>query len=170
MPYRNRAYNAIRPVHRLKHVVDKQFAVAAGTVESTTLVDTVDDPVLTNSAQVETGSKVNGIFLSAEVVNTGADGVLANAYMYVAKNPGNNLTLPVPNAVGVNDNKRFVIHQEMVMLQMKDNSNPRTLFKGVIALPKGYRRFGPKDKLTLRIFSPGVELTGCIQCHFKEFR
>ncbi len=169
MVFRNRGM-ALRPVHRIKHVIDKQFATAAGTVNNTSLIQAVDAPVLANTDEVETGSKVNGIFLSVEVVNTGVAGVLANAYMIVYKNPGGNLTVIPPNLVGINDDKRYVIHQEMVMLQMVDNSNPRTLFKGVIVIPRGYRRFGPNDELRLRIFSPGVELNACLQCHYKEFR
>ncbi len=169
MPFR-RPSMALRPVHRIKHVVDLQGADAAGTAGDIQLIVAVDAPVLGTSTQVETGSKVNGIYLHVEMVNTGVTGVLANAYMYVMKNPGNNLTLPAANAVGVDDNKKFVIHQEMVMFQMVDNSNPRTIFNGVIVIPRGYRRFGPNDRLTLRVFSPGVEINWCVQCHYKEFR
>ncbi len=170
MSFRRRAGNAIRPVHRIKHVVDFQGATAAGTGFVQTLIQSADAPVLANTAENETGSKVNGIYLRVEVVNTGVTGVLANAYLMVFKNPGGNLTFPNPNVVGADDNKRFVIHQEMVMLQMIDNSNPRTLFNGVIVLPRGYRRNGPNDQLRIEVFSPGVELNICIQCHYKEFR
>ena len=169
MPFR-RFQSGLRPVNRIKHVLDKQGAQALGTANNTDLIHAVDAPVRANEEEVVTGSKVNAIYLRVEVVNTGVTGVLANAYMLVAKNPGNNLVIPVPNVVGASDNKKYVIHQEMVMLQMIDNSNPRTLFNGVIVLPRGYRRFGPDDTLQLRIFSPGVELSFCVQCHFKEFR
>ncbi len=170
MPFRRRSNNRLRPVNRIKHVVDKQAAVALGVVDTTNLASATDTPTLAANASVETGCTINGIYLRVEVVNTGTTGVLANAYMFVAKNPGGNLVLPVPNVVGINDNKRYVIHQEMVMLQMIDNSNPRTLFNGVIAIPRGYRRFAPNDQLELHVFSPGVELSFCIQCHYKEFR
>ncbi len=160
----------LRPVHRIKHVVDNQFATALNVAVDTNLVDSVDAPLLANTEEVETGSTVNGIYLRIEAVNTGTAGVLANAYIMVFKNPGNNLTFPTPNLVGANDNKKFVIHQEMVMLQMVDNSNPRTLFNGVIVIPKGYRRMAINDRLTVRAFAPGVETNWCMQCHYKEFR
>ncbi len=169
MPFRRRG-QSLRPVNRIKHVIDFQGATAAGTSFNQTLVQSTDTPVLANTDECETGSKVNGIYLKVEVVNTGVTGVLANAYMIVWKNPGANLARPAPNAVGASDNKRFVIHQEMVMLQMVDNSNPRTLFNGVIIIPRGYRRNGPNDILEISLFSPGVELNICIQCHYKEFR
>ncbi len=166
-----RFQSSIRPVHRIKHVIDTQFALTPGTTGTTVLIDTEDAPVLANTNEVETGSKVNGIYLAVEVTRTGTTSdVLPNVYMSVSKNPGGNLTLPAPNVVGASDNKRFVIHQEMVMLQGFNASNPRTLFKGVIVLPRGYRRFAPNDQLTLLTLSPGVNISVCVQCHYKEFR
>ncbi len=162
--------NNLRPVNRIKHVVDSQFATPLNVAVDTFIVNSTDNPTQANAAQVETGSKVNGIFLVVEVVNTGTAGVLANAYIMVFKNPGGNLVFPNPNAVGPNDNKKYVIHQEMVMLQMQDNSNPRTLFKGVIVIPKHYQRNGPGDLIVVRAFAPGVETNWCIQAHYKEFR
>ncbi len=160
----------MRPVHRIKHVVDSQFATPLGVVNDTQLIKSVDAPVLANTNEVETGSKVNGIYLRVEVVNTGVAGVLANAYLAVFKSPGGSISINNPNTIGTDKDKRYVIHQEMVMLQMVDNSNPRTLFNGVIAIPRGYRRFGPADLLIARVFSPGVELSACIQAHYKKFR
>ncbi len=162
--------NAIRPVNRIKHVVDLQFAVALGVNEDLVFIKTVDTPTLAGTKQVETGSKCNGCFISCEVTNTGTTGVLSNAYFMIFKNPGANLTFPNPNVVGADDNKKYVVHQEMVMLQPQDNSNPRTLFKGVIKFPRQYQRNGPNDTWTIRVFSPGIELSGCIQVHYKEFR
>ncbi len=173
MVFRRRSGNALRPVNRIKHVVDIQAGAVAGTSVVNILIDTVDAPVLANVTEVVTGSKVNGIYLKVEAYAT-SNGALSNFYMIVYKNPGNNLTMPEPNVVGSNDNKRFVIHQEMVMLQKEPASelggNPRVVFNGVIVIPKGYRRFGPDDRLDVRVLSPGVSSEFCIQCHYKEFR
>lgn len=128
-----------------------------------------DSPLQSVSNDVLTGCTINGIYLKVEAVATNS-AAIPNHYMMVTKNPGSNLTMPNPNAVGVSDNKRFVIHQEMVMFQKQDNGNPRTLFVGVVAIPRGYRRFGPDDRLTVNIFSPGVNTNNCVQCHYKEFR
>ncbi len=169
MSFRRRSSMSLRPIHRIKHVVDKQAGVVLAVLNNTTLVQASDTPDLANQIEVETGAKVNGIYLKVECYATTA-GALSNVYMIVGKNPGGNITLPTPNSVGNSDNKRFVIHQEMVMLQQAVNGNPRTLFNGVIVLPRGYRRFGPNDLLTLGILSPGVNINLCIQCHYKEFR
>ncbi len=161
--------NALRPVHRIKHVIDNQGGLVLNVAQVIELVSTKDAPVLANTTEVETGSKVNGIYLKVEAYATTA-GALANFYLAVTKNPGNNISFPNPNAIGSSDNKRFVIHQEMVMLEQSVNGNPRTVFNGVIAIPRGYRRMGPDDKVHVILFSPGVNTSFCFQAHYKEFR
>ncbi len=167
MPYFNRRRGmSLRPVNRIKHVFDVQDALAIGTQKEKNPIVAVDAPVLANTFEVQTGCTVNAIYLDIEVVAT-SSAALPNVYLAVWKNPGNNLTIPAPNTIGASDNKRFAIHQEMVMLQQQTNSNPRTLFKGVIVIPKGYRRFAPNDRLTVSLLSPGVTVSFCIQAHYK---
>ncbi len=168
---RFRSRNTLRPINRIKHVVDVQGAVAAGANTLRTIIVAVDNPTLAVNNNVEIGSTVNAIYLKVEATRTGTTSdVLANVYLFIAKNPGGNLTLPAGNLVGVNDNKKYVIHQEMVMLQGTNAGNPRTIFNGIIVIPRGYRRFGPNDLLQLDILSPGVNINFCFQVHYKEFR
>ncbi len=129
----------------------------------------VDAPVLANTFEVQTGSTINGIYLHVEIVAT-SSAALPNVYMAITKNPGFNLTFPNANVIGSNDNKKYVIHQSMVMLQKQTGSNPRVLFDGVIVIPRGYKRFGPADRLQILLFSPGVTFDFCYQAHYKEFR
>ncbi len=160
---------SLRPVNRIKHVVDTQLGLVLNVQSQNNIVTTVDDPVVSDVDEVHTGCTINGIYLHVEAYATTA-GALSNIYMALAKNPGNNLAFPNANAVGSSDNKRFVIHQEMVMLEQSVNGNPRTLFNGVIVIPRGYRRFGPNDTLKLLLFAPGVNCNVCFQVHYKEFR
>ncbi len=160
---------ALRPVNRIKHVIDVQFAITAGNAVNQDLVLGVDAPVLANTNEVVTGAKVNAIYLHVEAYATSAT-ALSNFYLIIYKDPGGNLANIPPNTVGANDNKRYVIHQEMVMLQEVAKGNPRTIFNGVIVLPRGYKRFGPNDVLTMRVLAPGVGCNVCLQCHYKEFR
>ncbi len=169
MVFRSRRNNSIRPVDRIKHVVDIQSAVVAGTGETQDLILAVDAPVIANNEEVITGSIVNGIYLKLEAYATTA-GALANFYMLVNKNPSSDINPPEPNVVGISAKKKYVIHQEMVMMEQSVNGNPRTVFNGVIVIPRGYRRFGPNDRLSIRVLSPGVNANYCFQCHYKEFR
>ncbi len=133
------------------------------------LIKSVDAPVLANTEEVQTGCTVNAIYLKVEAYATTA-GALANIYIAIVKNPGSEIVVPNPNLVGQSDAKRFVIHQEMVMMEQSVNGNPRTIFNGVVVIPRGYRRFGPADLLQLSILAPGVNTSVCFQCHYKEFR
>ncbi len=166
---RFRSRNNLRPVNRIKHVIDIQGAVAAGAQVQHVLVLASDTPDLATVNEVQTGSTVNAIYLKVEA-NATTSGALSNFYMMVYKNPGGNIPGFSPKAVGSNDNKRFVIHQEMIMFQQVNNSNPRTVFNGVISIPKGYRRMAPNDELDVRFEAPGTNVNFCFQCHYKEFR
>ncbi len=162
---------SIRPVHRIKHVVDVASSPNGGTQLSVPLITAVDAPVLANTAEVETGAKVNGIYLRVEIASIeNIASAVPNCYMIIWKNGGANLTAPAANTVGPNDNKRYVIHQEMVMINNVSGGTPRTLFNGVIVIPKGFRRFGPNDVLSLEFLCPILNVAVCIQCHYKEFR
>ncbi len=164
---------ALRPIHRIKHVADSSATLAKNTVLPQTLVSTVDAPVLANFAEVETGAKVYGIYLNIQVASNEDTvvGAVPNVYMIVVKNPGGNLVFNNPNAIGSDDNKRFVIHQEMLMIENTGKGgNPKTLFNGVIKIPKGYSRMGPNDLVQVEIFSPAINIVFCLQAHYKEFR
>ncbi len=164
---------AIRPVNRIKHVVDLSGTVAANAVGTFGVVQATDTPVLADIDGVQTGSIVNGVYIRFEAASNEAIdlGAIPNFYFMLVKNVGGNLTFPAANAVGSDDNKRFVIHQEMVMIENKgQGSNPRTIFNGVIVIPKGYRRFGPNDTLTVLTKCPALDTAQCMQAHYKEFR
>lgn len=166
---RFRRGNALRPINRIKHVRDRQLGLVLGVQVNELLIVARDAPVLAITNEVETGSTINGIYLKVEISATSA-GALANAYMIILKSPGGSIGNPAANLVGANDNKRFVIHQEMIMMEQSVNGNPRTLFNGVIVIPRGYRRFGPNDELRIGLLVPGVNANVCYQSHYKEFR
>ncbi len=171
MSFRNRFRrgNALRPVNRIKHVVDGQFGVTLNVAQTITLVKAVENPALNAVTEVAFGSTIHGIYLRVECYAT-TSGALSNVYMIIVKNPGGNSGAIPANAVGGDDDKRYVIHQEMVMLQKQTAGNPRTLFNGVVVIPRNYRRFTTNDLLQLVVLAPGVNIDLCIQCHYKEFR
>ncbi len=164
---------ALRPINRIKHVFDFQATIALATAGTFPLAIATDTPTLGSTNSVETGSKINGFYIRFEASsnNDFSDGATPNFYFYLWKNTGGNLTAPPANAVGSNDNKRYVIHQEMTMLENKGKgSNARTVFNGVIAVPKGMRRMGPNDEWNIVTVCPQLATAQCVQCHYKEFR
>ncbi len=166
---------AIRPVRSLKHVHDTATSVVTAVVSDVVVAQAVDDPTLALTAQVHNGCTINAIYLRVEVLATGTYAGVPRVYMAVFKDPGGNLANPNPNGIGVSDNKRYVIHQEMRMVDDGSNTSqfPRTLFEGVVLIPKRLRRFGYNDQLHVLLQNGSGETTGisnaCVQCIYKEF-
>ncbi len=181
MPRRMSRALAVRPVNSLKHIIDVQSAAIGTGAIVTDLVDVVDSPDTdVGPNQCHVGSNVKAVYLRVDAVTTvspSSGATRPSLYMYVLKNPANEINtgnMP-PDAVGVNKRRKFVIHQEMMMLS-KDSSDtfPRTLFKGVILIPQRYQRMGIEDKLSVVIAwnsSADAAITAdlCLQCIYKEF-
>jgi len=168
---------AIRPVNSLKHIVDTSGVLSLAAASVTDVINTVDAPVFTTPNSNHVGSTVHAIYLRVEVTGVIAAAGVDQVYLGVFKNPANDLTIPVLDAVGASDKRKFFIHQEMIMLAPFEATGttgfPRTLFKGVIKIPKGYKRNGVADKLQVVLQHSTGETTQttrfCIQCIYKEF-
>ncbi len=160
----------LRPINSIKHVVDGSATLTAGTPLNLVLTDAVDAPTLAATAECIVGSRVSSIFLNVEVAANEAEAGIPNVYFIVFKNPSNAFAVPAANAVGSSDLKKFVIHQEMVMLNSELKGNPRKMFEGVIRIPRGYQRQGQDDRLNLTILAPLTNIHLCFQAIFKEYR
>ena len=165
----------LRPVRTLKHIVDIPTSTVLAVQSTAPVIEAVNDPTIGNTTQVHQGSTVNAIYLRVEVISTTTFSQVPRIYMAVFKNPGNNFSVPNSNAAGSADTKRYIIHQEMIMVDgVPDISEfPRTLFNGVIRIPPRLKRFGYNDKLVVLLQNGAGETTGivnaCVQCIYKEF-
>ncbi len=173
----------LRPVNSVKHIIETNGAIVAVAQSATPIVSVVNNPDLTtNPADCNVGSKVGSVYLRVEVVGTESAGGVDNIYMAVVKNPGANFVFPPLDQLGVSDLRKYVIHQEMIMLVPQSESGagggtarfPRTLFKGVIRIPKGYARSGINDRLLVLLQHRTGEVTQqtefCLECIYKEFQ
>ncbi len=167
----------LRPVQSLKHVVETNGTVSAALISVTDVINTISNPVDTVTNACAVGSTVHAIYLRVEVVGTIAAGGVDNIYMGVYKNPANAIAAPNLDAVGTTEKRKFFIHQDMIMLApfvTGGTQFPRTLFKGVLKIPRGYKRNGVDDKLQVLLQHRTGEATQttrfCIECIYKEFR
>lgn len=169
---RFRSGMALRPINRIKHVVDSINTPGANTHLAITLAIAKDAPVLAVTQEVVTGSKINGFYIKCLITSNEATVAgTPNCYFMVWKNPGGNLTAPSPAAVGGNDNKKWVIHQEMTMIENNGaTSNPKTIFEGVVVIPKGMRRMAPNDVWLVQTYCLLLDTSVCLQTIYKEFR
>ncbi len=168
----------IRPVNSMKHVVDAAtVAVPGAVVSSVPIVTAVDNPTLGSLESVNKGCRINAIFLKVEAIhNSGTFVTIPRVYMTIQKSPGNDVAIVYPANVGNSDSKKWVIHQEMMMMTgiaADDNSFPRTLFVGVVLIPPKMKRFGTNDRLVIHFALDAGETTAtvsvCVQCIYKEF-
>ncbi len=170
---------AIRPVISTKNVVDLSGVVPAVTnTIFTQLIEAEDNASLADTDSVERGSRVNGIFLSVFAISEG--GELANEVplidWYVIKNPGGNFTtfsatgFPTPGITGSHDNKRFIIHEEKGLSGGGELSlaGIPMVFKGVLAIPRGYRKFNANDRLEIAVRS-NFAIKLCVKAIYKWY-
>ncbi len=172
---RRRGQGTLRPVRSLKHIVDVASSTVTTIQTVIPLISAVDAPAIGAPTDIEQGSQVSAIYLRAEVLATAVYAGVPRIYMAVFKNPGNNLTVPNPSNVGISDNRKHVIHQEMIMVApLADSAFPRTMFQGVIRIPPRLKRFGFNDRMVVTFQHAAGETTGisnvCVQCIYKEFR
>ncbi len=161
-------YSNKRPINSIKHVIDNQGGLVAGTQTLVSLADAKDSYTLADVDGVPIGSRVNSIFLNVQVSATQTS-ALANVYLIVYKNPSSTFTMPDANVVGASDLKRFIFHQEMIMTEKNSTAIPRTLFKGVLKIPRLFQRMAADDGILIQLFSPGVTFDYCVQCIYKHY-
>ncbi len=170
---RFRRQMALRPVQRIKHIVDQNAALGANTTLIVDVVSATDTPTLGATTSVITGSKVYGIYIKALIASNEAIdlGAIPNVYFAVRKNPAGNLSVESISTLGDSDEKRYYLHQEMSMIENKgQGSNATVLFNGVVKIPKSMSRMGPGDKIQVVWLSPAIDVVVCLQAHYKEFR
>ena len=116
MVFRNRG-NFKRPINSLKHTVDIQESVPAGSATVSDLIVGTDNPASTTANAVKIGAQVSSIFLNIQVVpTTNATGLINNTYMYIIMNPaglydGNDI--PAVNNVGTSNLRKQIFHQDL---------------------------------------------------------
>ncbi len=164
----------LRPVNSFKHVIDQQAGIVGGAAPQIfNLVKAEDNPIgATNPDQVNIGSHVSSFFLNIQVAAS-STAALANIYFFVAGNPGGlipNASYPNGNVVGTSDLRKMIFHQEMQMTEKNTTAFTRTMFRGVIRVPRKFNRLGIRDKIIISFFSPGVNFDLCFQCIYKEYR
>ncbi len=174
-----RRSNRLRPVVSTKNVVETSSILGAGVdTVALTVVNTVDSATLAVSNSVERGSTVNGIFISLFFYSEGGE-IAAEVPLvdwFVFKNNGNNFAgfdatnIPTPGATGIHDNKRYIIHTEKGLAGGGDASlsGVPMVFKGVIVLPRSFRKMNANDRLII-VARANFATKFCIQAIYKWY-
>lgn len=169
----------LHPVIATKNVNETSGILAASTdTVLLNLTSTVNSATLAATNSVERGSSVNGFFLSLFFYTEG--GEVANEVplvdWYLIKNPGGNFSafsateLPTPGAQGSHDNKRYIFHTEKGLSGGGDASlaGVPMVFKGVIGIPKGFRKHNANDQISL-IARANFATKFCVQTIYRWY-
>ncbi len=158
-----------RPINSIKHIIDTSGSLVANTPSLTEIIEGQNAYAITDTNGVPTGSTVNSFFLNVQIAAKDTVGI-PNVYMIVYKNPGSNIgVIPNANNVGVSDFKKQIFHQEMQMTEKNTTAIPRTLFKGVLRVPRHMRRIGADDTISVQLFAPTNAFDFCLQCIYKHY-
>ncbi len=172
MPYRRRAFSrGARPViNSIKNVV----LFASGTTAANLVVNfakAVTNPSPTVTTDVSHGCLIKAAYITINGCGLGGTGVLNNMDVYLFKNPGANLTPPLPTSVGSSNEKKFVIRQWRFMIMRNQDGNLPFHWEGWIKFPKRYHRMGTDDTWSLN-FANTSGVTGhmSMQAIYKWYR
>ncbi len=155
MPYGRRAsYGRRRSsmvvVNSIKNVFSQGLGVTATNTISR-IAKAVTSPSPTVSNDVSHGCVIKAIWISIDFCGLGGTGVLNNIIAYLFKNPGDNLTPPLPNSIGTSNEKKFVIKSWAAMAMRNQDGNNPYHWEGWIKIPKRYQRMGTDDTWSLNI-------------------
>ncbi len=141
---RRRSFGSRPIINSIKNSVD--LTASTGTaVGNVLLAKAVNTPLSTNPSDVSNGCIIQAIWVSFDVCGLAATGVLQMTQLYLIKNPGDNLTLPSPQAIGSSNEKKFIIREWKFMTMRNQDGNAPNHWEGWIMVPKRYHRMGTDD-------------------------
>ncbi len=172
MPFRRKAFSRklqLVTINSEKHIVD-----FGGPLSTTNRVDLVAKAVTAPSNTIITdchrGGTIKAIWISLDFCGTAASGVQQDTFVYLIKNPGDNLTEPGAFSVGSSNEKKFVFKMWSQMTMRNQDGNPPYHWEGWVKVPKRYQRMGTDD--TFQLVS-GQDVGGAghlfVNCIYKEY-
>ncbi len=162
-----RRFRSRKPIiQSVKNIVDSTLIGVGAGVTSNVSLAFATNVYSGGVTSVPVGATVSSVYLFVQILpSTGT----ANVDWFIWKNPANNLTRPVPGAVGGDKNRRHVLHEEKgIPGNAADGAYPLT-FKGVVKIPKGRQRWGEDDNLEIVLSGADVHNI-CIKCIYKFYQ
>ncbi len=161
---RRRSFAPRAIINSIKNVPN--FAASsAGTLTIFLVAKAVNTPLPTVATDVSQGCIIKAIYCILDGCGLAGTGVINDMHMYLFKNPGNNLTGPLPQSVGTSNEKKFVFKQWKFMIMRNQDGNTPFHWEGWVKIPKRYQRMGTDDTLHF-IFANTVAVTGHMSASF----
>ncbi len=173
MPYRRRVSyrRGMAPVvNSIKNIHNAQFGISAA-LFTVDLAKAVTSPSPTVTNDVSHGCVIKAIWISLDVCGLGGTGVLNTFHAYLMKNPGANLTPPLPISQGGSNEKKFIFKSWTEMIMRNQDGNLPYHWEGWVKIPKRYQRMGTDDEISYNIAcTSGVTGHASISAIYKWYR
>ncbi len=151
-------------INSIKNHVSVSGAIS-GTLVEHNIAKAVNTPLSTSATEVSNGCIIKAIWVSLDVCGLAGAGVANSFSAFIMKNPGDNLTEPLPFSVGGSNEKKFIFKMwQAMIMRIQDGPNPYH-WEGWIKIPKRYQRMGTDDILTLTIACTAA-VTGLMSAMF----
>ncbi len=158
------------PVNSTKKVVDTEGSLVDATDSVSVFMVGENQPVTPGVAIVPNGARINGIYVSVFLLGDTGAGAVGSLNWYIAcrRSAQSAVTdFPSPGATGDSDVRNQIIHEEKGLAGSLDGTP--MVFKGVIAIPRQYRRVRAGDNWFIKIKG----LTGyqfCFKTIYKYYQ
>ncbi len=156
----------LRPINSTKNIIQTDGGIAAAATSVTPIALAVDNPLLATVTHVARGSSIKSIYFEVTVFdNSGA--VDNPTDVMIVKNPGGNLSFTAIEGIGVNDNKKWVFHQERGI--PGQFAGVPMHMKFLLKIPRGKQRMGANDAWNLLI-KPKQASQFCLLAIYKWYQ
>ncbi len=168
----NRRSNLGAIINSNKNVVSSFTALASGTKTSVSIADAQDSATLAVTQDVERGCAIKAIWVEfwIHATATAADAVTNGIDLYLFKNPGQNLTSPIPGTIGSSNEKKFVFRIWKGLIGPRSQGFPAYSWRGWIKIPKRYQRMGANDRWQMILQTTGVAAIFCSTFIYKWYK
>ncbi len=156
-------------VNSVKNVHNAAFGIVA-TITTNTFAKAVVSPSSTVSNDVGRGCIIKAIWVVLDCCGLAGTGVLNTFDAYLMKNPGANLTPPLPISQGNSNEKKFIIKSWRSMIMRNQDGNLPYHWEGWVRIPKNYQRMGTDDTWSFNIACTTAVTGHCsVQAIYKWF-
>ncbi len=155
-----------------KNIVSNFTAVITGAQTNLDIAVAQDSPTLAVVDDVERGCVIKAIWMELWVYTSAETAVgVTNGYdAYLIKNPGNNLTPPIPSTTGSSNEKKFIFKEWKGLTGPRTQGSLPYSWRGWIKVPKRYQRMGADDRWQLVSIATGTNVIQCTNFVYKWYK
>ncbi len=162
----------LAPINATKHYTNRSnTALVSGTINATTLVQSVVAPGVANAFSVTEGAVIKAMFIEFWLKSSAAAGEDTQFNFNICKIPGGATPPDVTDMLnmGAYDNKKnCFFNTQGVIGDLTTQAIP--LIREWLKIPKGKQRFGLGDRMVATVLSTGTAAQICGQSVYKEYR